>query len=82
MLHSDDIIPTPKIQKLIEILSVVYYLAFLLPVGERKSTDYRHIPNVCLFPALFQGEEVCIKRKQEISLFSSNIQGQPNLQLL
>lgn len=81
MLHSNDIIPTLKIQKLIEILSVVY-LVFLLPVAERKSTDYRHIPNVCLFAALFQREEMCIKRKQEISHFSSNIQGQPDLQLL
>lgn len=70
-----------KIQKLIEILSVVY-LVFLLPVGERKGTDYRHIPNVCLSPVLFQTEETCIKKKQEISLSSSNIQGQPDLQLL
>lgn len=81
MLHSDDIIPTLNIQKLIEIPSVVY-LVFLLAVGERKSTDYRHIPNVCLFPALFQREETCIKRKQEISLSPSNIQGLPDLQLL
>lgn len=33
-----------------------------LPVGERKGTDYRHIPNVCFFHAFF-------REKQEISLF-------------
>lgn len=81
MLRSGDIIPTLKIRKLIEILLVVHFV-FLLPVGEMKNTDYKHIPNVCLFPALFQREETCIKGKQEISLFPSNIQGQPDLQLI
>lgn len=53
-----------------------------LPVGERKGTDYRHIPNVCLFHAFFRRKQHVSKGSRRILSFFPNIQGQLDLQLL
>ena len=54
-----------------------------LPAGERKSTDYRCIPNVCLFHAFFREKQhVSEGNRRFVSFFPPNIQGQLDLQLL
>lgn len=77
MSHSDDIIPTLKIQKKHRnAVSHVHNSAswtaapiscLRLPLGERKGTDYRHIPSACLFHA--EGSSVFQREPGDFSPF-------------